>query len=168
MQVPVVLTPADGAEVIAPTLKVTDKETPNNGFRFELSKVASFPGRATKVKVAELGEYSVEYDDLEDGEYFIRVATLETPTEYTDFSEPIKVKYTYSKVEVDVDNAEYRNAYVIDNILYAPVDKQFVVYNIAGNVVASGVTTQTTILPVLTSGVYVIAIDGVSLKYMVK
>jgi hypothetical protein len=78
------------------------------------------------------------------------------------------VIYTYSKVEVDVDNAEYRNAYVIDNIRYAPVDKQFVVYNIAGNVVASGVTTQTTILPVLTSGVYVIAIDGVSLKYMVK
>ena len=79
------------------------------------------------------------------------------------------VRVTYNKtIGVNVDNAELRDVYVIDNILYAPVDKQFVVYNIAGNVVAVGVTTQTTILPTLTSGVYVMVVDGISLKYIVK
>ena len=168
MQVPVIISPADGAEVVAPTLKVTVKDTPNNGFRFELSKVASFPGRATKVKVAELGSYSVEYDGIEDGEYFIRVATLETPTEYTDFSAPVKVKYTYNKVAVAVDNAVSRNAYIINNILYAPADTHYTIYTITGAAIAQGITTETTHLPHLSSGAYIITLDGVALKHIVK
>jgi hypothetical protein len=168
MQVPVIISPADGAEVVGPTLKVTVKDTPNNGFRFELSKVASFPGRATKVKVAELGSYSVEYDGIEDGEYFIRVATLETPTEYTDFSAPVKVKYTYNKVAVAVDNAVSRNAYIINNILYAPADTHYTIYTLTGAAIATGTTTETTHLPHLSSGAYIITLDGVALKYIVK
>lgn len=168
MQVPVIISPADGAEVVGPTLKVTVKDTPNNGFRFELSKVASFPGRATKVKVAELGSYSVEYDGIEDGEYFIRVATLETPTEYTDFSAPVKVKYTYNKVAVAVDNAVSRNAYIINNILYAPADTHYTIYTLTGAAIATGTTTEITHLPHLSSGAYIITLDGVALKYIVK
>ncbi|MBO5699200.1 MAG: hypothetical protein J6R79_04270, partial [Bacteroidaceae bacterium] len=166
MQVPVIISPADGAEVVGPTLKVTVKDTPNNGFRFELSKVASFPGRATKVKVAELGSYSVEYDGIEDGEYFIRVATLETPTEYTDFSTPIKVKYTYSKVAVD--NIESRNAYIINNMLYAPADTHYTIYTITGAAIAQGITTETTQLPNLANGIYIIEVGNTTLKHVVK
>jgi hypothetical protein len=166
MQVPIILSPADGDEVNAPTLKVTVKDTPNNGFRFELSKVASFPGRATKVKVAELGEYSVEYDNLEDGEYYIRVATLETPTEYTDFSTPIKISYKY--VKVNLDNTELKDIYVIDNLLYAPTGKYYTIYTITGAVIANGITKEVTQLPDLVRGIYMIKVENTILKHVVK
>ena len=167
MQPPVVVSPTDGEEVKAPTLRIVVGEIPNNGFRFEVSKVESFPGRATKVKVAELGEYSVEYDNLEDGEYYIRVATLEEATVYTDFSAPIKIKYTKT-MGVGVDNAELKNVYVADNLLYAPADKHYTIYTITGSVVARGVTADTTVLPNLANGIYIIEVGNTVIKHVVK
>ena len=167
MQPPVVVSPTDGAEVSAPTLRVVVGEIPNNGFRFEVSKVESFPGRATKVKVAELGEYSVEYDNLEDGEYYIRVATLEEATVYTDFSTPIKIKYTKSE-GVSVENTELKNIQVVDNILYAPADEHYTIYTITGSAVARGITTETTQLPNLANGIYIIEVGNTAIKHVVK
>ena len=165
MQPPTIVSPTNGAVVSAPTLKITVAEIPNNGFRFEVSQRETFPPRATKVKVAELGNYSVEYDNLESGEYYIRVATLETPTEYTAFSEAVKI--TYDKT-TGVTSIVANNIVVVNNHLYAPADKQYTIYTITGSVVANGITSETTILPTLSSGVYIIAIDGSALKYIVK
>ena len=167
MVAPTIVSPTDGDEVNAPTLEIVVSDTPNNGFRFEVSAKSSFPSRGTKIKTTDVGVKIMEFSDLESGEYYIRVATIESDAGYTDFSEVVRVTYNKT-IGVNVDNAESRDTYIFDNILYAPVDKQFVVYNIAGNVVAFGVTTQTTILPTLTSGVYVMVVDGISLKYIVK
>ena len=167
MQPPVVVSPTDGEEVKAPTLRIVVGEIPNNGFRFEVSKVESFPGRATKVKVAELGEYSVEYDNLEDGEYYIRVATLEEATVYTDFSTPIKIQYTKTE-GVSVENTELKNIHIVDNLLYAPADEHYTIYTITGSVVARGITTETTQLPNLANGIYIIEVGNTAIKYVVK
>ena len=167
MQPPVVVSPTDGEEVKAPTLRIVVGEIPNNGFRFEVSKVESFPGRATKVKVAELGEYSVEYDNLEDGEYYIRVATLEEATVYTDFSTPIKIQYTKTE-GVSVENTELNNIHIVDNLLYAPADEHYTIYTITGSVVARGITTETTQLPNLANGIYIIEVGNTAIKYVVK
>ena len=167
MQPPVVVSPTDGEEVKAPTLRIVVGEIPNNGFRFEVSKVESFPGRATKVKVAELGEYSVEYDNLEDGEYYIRVATLEEATVYTDFSTPIKIQYTKTE-GVSVESTELKNIHIIDNLLYAPADEHYTIYTITGSVVARGITTETTQLPNLANGIYIIEVGNTAIKYVVK
>ena len=165
MQPPTIISPANGTVVSSPTLKVVVADIPNNGFRFEVSQRETFPGRATKVKVAALGEYSVEYDNLESGEYYIRVATLETPTEYTDFSEVVKI--TYDKT-TSINSIEAKNIYVVDNQLYAPIDLNYTIYTITGRAIVNGVTSQTTMLPTLTPGVYIIALDGITLKYVVK
>ena len=165
MQPPTIISPSNGSTVSAPVLKVEVAQIPNNGFRFEVSPVASFPGRAIKVKVAELGEYSVEYDNLESGEYYIRVATLEDATVYTDFSEVIKV--TYDKT-VGITSVEAKNIYIVDNLLYAPADLDFTIYTITGSAVARGITTATTQLPNLANGIYIIEVGNTAIKHVVK
>ena len=165
MKAPTILSPANGAVVSAPTLKIEVSETPNNGFRFEVSKVSSFPGRATKIKTSTTGVYFAEYDDLESGEYYIRVATLEDATIYTDFSEVVKI--TYDKA-VGLNSIEAKDIYIADGQLYAPANKDYTIYTITGNVVAQGKTAETTQLPTLASGVYLISIDGVALKHIVR
>jgi hypothetical protein len=165
MKAPTILSPANGAVVSAPTLKIEVSETPNNGFRFEVSKVSSFPGRATKIKTSTTGVYFAEYDDLESGEYYIRVATLEDATVYTESSEVVKI--TYDKA-VGINSIEAKDIYVVDGQLYAPADTNYTIYTIAGSVVARGTTTETTQLPNLANGIYIIEVGNTTLKHVVK
>jgi hypothetical protein len=76
------------------------------------------------------------------------------------------VKYTYSKVAVD--NIESRNAYIINNTLYAPVDTHYTIYTITGAAIAQGITTETTQLPNLANGIYIIEVGNTTLKHVVK
>ena len=168
MVAPTILSPSSGDVISAPTLKIVVAETPNNGFRFEVSAKETFPGRATKIKATEIGVYSVEYSNLESGEYYIRVATIESDAGHTDFSTPIKINYTYSNVDVNINNTQVHNTYIIDNILYAPADKHYTIYTIAGAAIATGITTETTQLPNLANGIYMIEVGNTTLKHVVK
>ena len=163
---PKILSPVDGAVINSPTLKIEVSDTPNNGFRFEVSAKETFPGRSTKIKTTDIGVKIAEYDNLESGEYYIRVATIISGAKCTDFSDAVKI--TYKKTPVAVDVMGIDNIFVAGNILYAPADLDYTIYTITGSVIASGATTETTQLPLLNSGVYLIDVDGVTLKYVVR
>ena len=165
MYPPTIISPADGSVVNAPSLVVTVGETPNNGFRFELSTSESFPGRKTKIITTGIGEYAAEYKDLEDGEYYIRVATLKDVTDYTEFSSPIKVTYHFSTA---LNSVDAQNIFILDNTLYAPTDLDFTIYTITGSAVARGTTTETTQLPNLANGIYIIEVGNTAIKHVVK
>ena len=162
---PVIIEPADGDIVSSATLKVVVGETPNNGFRFELSAADHFPGRKTKTIRTQMGIYSAEYTELEPGDYYIRVATLKTESTYTDFSDVIKVTYNPT---TDLNDVLATEIFVADNILHAPADLSYTIYTITGSVIANGQTAETTQLPILNRGVYLITVDSVTLKYVVR
>lgn len=165
MMPPTIISPADGDVVNAPTLKVLVGETPNNGFRFELSEYESFPGRKTKVLTTTIGEYQTEYTDLEDGEYYIRVATLEDANAYTEFSEPVKVTYRFT---TNLNSVPVNDIFVTNNTLHAPANLDYTIYSITGSIIANGITTETTQLPNLRNGIYVIKVGDFALKHVVK
>ncbi len=162
---PVIIEPADGDIVSSATLKVVVGETPNNGFRFELSAADHFPGRKTKTIRTQMGVYSAEYTELEPGDYYIRVATLKTESTYTDFSDVIKVTYNPT---TDLNDVLATDIFVVGNILYAPADLSYTIYTITGSVIVNGQTAETTQLPILNRGVYLITVDSVTLKYVVR
>ena len=162
---PVIIEPADGDIVSSATLKVVVGETPNNGFRFELSAADHFPGRKTKTIRTQMGVYSAEYTELEPGDYYIRVATLKTESTYTDFSDVIKVTYNPT---TDLNDVLATEIFVVDNILHAPADLGYTIYTITGSVIANGQTAETTQLPNLANGIYIIEIGNTTLKHVVQ
>ena len=163
---PKIISPTEGETIIAPVLRVEVGATPNNGFRFELSATDRFPSRKTKVISTEMGIYSAEYDKLDSGEYYIRVATLETASTYTDFSEVVKV--TYNKIDTDINSIKVDNIFVVDNKLYAPINLNYTIYTLTGHVVAEGVTSTITQMPDFMGGIYIIKVGDTVLKYVVK
>ena len=165
MRPPTITSPADASVVNAPSLVVTVGEIPNNGFRFELSTYESFPGRKTKVITTSIGEYTAEYTNLEDGEYYIRVATLRDVTDYTEFSTPLKVTYHFSTA---ANSVVAENIFIIGNLLHAPAHLDYTIYSITGSVIAKGQTDATTQLPNLANGIYIIEVGSTTLKHVVK
>ena len=166
MVAPKILSPKDGDVINTPTLKILVDKTPNNGFRFEVSVKETFPGRATKIGTTEIGQYSYEYDNLESGEYYIRVATLESIGSFTEFSDPIKI--TYNKTEVGVNDLSVQDIFVVDNLLYAPFNLDYAIYTITGTLIANGITSDATQLPNLANGIYIIEVGNITLKHVVK
>ncbi len=98
---PVIVSPSNGDVLHTLPIIVKWQETPNNGFRLEWAKSASFPNRSKKVKTLGLGEYEYTLDDLAEGIWYVRVATIKKDDSWTDFSEVVSFEY---KVETAVDN----------------------------------------------------------------
>ncbi len=167
MVAPIIIEPADGDIISSSTLKVVVGETPNNGFRFELSAMDHFPGRKTKNIRTQMGVYSAEYTELESGDYYIRVATLKTESAYTEFSKVVKV--TYNKIDTDVNSVKVDNIFILNSELYAPANLNYTIYTITGRVVAKGVTSATTTqIPDFVDGIYIIKVGDIVLKHVVK
>ena len=165
MVAPIIIEPADGDVVTLSSIRVVVGETPNNGFRFELSAADHFPSRKTKVIRTEIGNYSAEYTELEPGDYYIRVATLKTESTYTDFSDVIKVTYNPT---TDLNDVWATDIFVVDNILYAPADLDYTIYTITGSVIANGQTAEITQLPNFAKGIYIIGVGNITLKHVVQ
>ncbi len=160
---PVILSPADGAEWAGEALKVVVGDTPNNGFRFELAKSESFPKRSTKIIQTDPGERVAEYLDLEDGDYYIRVATRKDLSEYTDFSEIVKVTYRYA---TGVEYVAQHNFYIANGIIFAVANMSYSVYTIDGRCITEGLTQAGgTPLPQLPQGIYIVRVADKALRY---
>ena len=74
--VPVITSPADGAEIVGTDLTITWAEQNSKGFRAELSQNNTFPPRATTVKRTDAFVYTAEFDGLNEGTYYIQVKAL--------------------------------------------------------------------------------------------
>jgi uncharacterized lipoprotein YddW (UPF0748 family) len=71
--VPVLLSPADGATIADNKIALEWQPQESKGFRAELSQSESFPTRGTTLKSVDPFVYSVVYDDLAAGTYYVRV-----------------------------------------------------------------------------------------------
>ena len=161
---PAILSPYNETTVTSQALRVTVSDTPNNGFRFECSTTESFPKRGTKIIQTAIGERTVEFEGLAEGEYYLRAATRITAATYTDFSPVVKVTYKIGTAIEDVSDAI---AYVVGNRLYASEGQSYTVYSVAGTLLVSGITTaDVTILPALPQGIYCLRLSGKTLKFM--
>lgn len=91
---PVIVAPTNGATVGGASVLLQWQETPNNGFRLEWAKSASFPNRSKKIKTVDMGVCEYILEDLTEGTWYVRIATIKKDESWTDFSEV--VAFTYS------------------------------------------------------------------------
>lgn len=98
---PVIVAPTNGATVGGASVLLQWKETPNNGFRLEWAKSASFPNRSKKIKTVDMGVCEYILEDLTEGTWYVRIATIKKDETWTDYSEV--VAFTYS-LSTDVEN----------------------------------------------------------------
>lgn len=91
---PVIIAPMDGETVEGTSVLLKWQETPNNGFRLEWAKSASFPNRSKKIKTVDMGVCEYILEDLTEGTWYVRIATIKKDESWTDFSEV--VAFTYS------------------------------------------------------------------------
>ena len=101
MVAPVIIAPVNGGTVGGATVLVKWQDTPNNGFRLEWAKSASFPNRSKKIKTVDMGVCEYPLTELEEGTWYVRVATIKKDETWTDYSEV--VAFTYS-LSTDVEN----------------------------------------------------------------
>lgn len=89
--VPVIISPANGADIYGSEIEVTWQEQNSKGFRAELSKDPSFPPRATTVKRTDPFVYNTIFTNVSEGIYYIQVKALNSEG----LTEPsMKVKVT--------------------------------------------------------------------------
>lgn len=98
---PVIVAPTNGATVGGASVLLQWQETPNNGFRLEWAKSASFPNRSKKIKTVDMGVCEYILEDLTEGTWYVRIATIKKDETWTDYSEV--VAFTYS-LSTDVKN----------------------------------------------------------------
>lgn len=98
---PVIVAPTNGATVGGASVLLQWKKTPNNGFRLEWAKSASFPNRSKKIKTVDMGVCEYILEDLTEGTWYVRIATIKKDETWTDYSEV--VAFTYS-LSTDVEN----------------------------------------------------------------
>lgn len=98
---PVIVAPTNGATVGGASVLLQWQETPNNGFRLEWAKSASFPNRSKKIKTVDMGVCEYILEDLTEGTWYVRIATIKKDETWTDYSEV--VAFTYS-LSTDVEN----------------------------------------------------------------
>ncbi len=154
---PIILSPANNATVKGPTLAITVGDTPNNGFRFEVSSKSTFPGRGTKIIQTDPGVRTAVYEELSDGTYYIRVATCIDLSTFTEYSDTICVNYMYAVS--GLQNIESRDPYVANGILFAAENLKYSIYTADGRNVHSAITQMGgTTLPTLPQGVYIIRV----------
>jgi uncharacterized lipoprotein YddW (UPF0748 family) len=85
--VPVLVSPANESTVIGTQIELVWQEQDSKGFRAEMSQSSTFPSRGTALKSVDPFVYSVVYDNLSDGTYYLRVRAknsdgLTDPSEY--------------------------------------------------------------------------------------
>lgn len=165
---PHILSPADGQQITAPGITVQVEDTPNNGFRFELSASNTFPPRSLEIIETATGETTAKFtrdeNYLEDGIYYLRVATL-TKGYWTDYSDTIQINYTYHPTAIE-DVAQL-SVYVAGNALYAPSGCRYALYNATGMLICTGITADTpTPLPALQQGVYCLRVADQTIKLL--
>ena len=98
---PVIVSPANEETVRGASVVVKWQDTPNNGFRLEWANSSSFPNRSKEVKSVDMGVCEYELTDLEEGRWFVRVATIKKDGTWTEYSEVVAFDYVYS---TDVEN----------------------------------------------------------------
>ena len=91
---PVIISPSDGETVVEATVQLKWKETPNNGFRLEWAKSASFPNRSKKIKTVDMGVYEYTLSDLAEGTWYVRIATIKKDDTWTDYSEVVSFQFS--------------------------------------------------------------------------
>ena len=91
---PVIISPANGETVVEATVQLKWKETPNNGFRLEWAKSASFPNRSKKIKTVDMGVYEYTLSDLAEGTWYVRIATIKKDETWTDYSEVVSFQFS--------------------------------------------------------------------------
>ena len=101
MVAPVIIAPVNGGTVGGATVLVKWQDTPNNGFRLEWAKSASFPNRSKKIKTVDMGVCEYPLTELEEGTWYVRVATIKKDETWTEYSEVVAFIYSLS---TDVEN----------------------------------------------------------------
>jgi len=101
--VPTMTSPTNGASVPGTEIKVTWKEQRSRGFRVEMSQDISFPPRATTPKTTTASVYSVVYDKLAKGIYYIRMTALMDDEKQTAPTSVVKVDLTGQSAIPDVE-----------------------------------------------------------------
>ncbi len=168
MVAPVIIAPEQGADVRAASLIVRWTETPNNGFRCELSENETFPTRNRRLRQTDVNQYECEFDELTDGVYYVRVATkISTGNDITDYSPVVSFRYTST---VGVENVTSHAYHVADGILYGiRPGERYAVYSMSGQQVAAGIATadMVTLPSELTTGIYMLVAGNDKIKIQI-
>ena len=91
---PVIVAPVNGETVTTATVLLKWQDTPNNGFRLEWAKSASFPNRSKKIKSVDMGVYEYTLSDLAEGTWYVRIATIKKDDTWTDYSEVVSFDFS--------------------------------------------------------------------------
>lgn len=91
---PVITKPANGATIVDAVVQLQWQETPNNGFRLEWAKSASFPNRSKKIKSLDMGVYEYTLTELTEGTWYVRIATIQKDGTWTDYSEIVSFNFS--------------------------------------------------------------------------
>lgn len=143
--VPVIFSPANGAEIFATTLRVEWAPQNSKGFLAELSQNNTFPPRATKAQRTDAFVYTTDYTGLSEGTYFVRVSALNN----TGTTNPSPFITVYMKSGTDVKSVFSDNlikTYLdAENNLHIQLNEQLKgeltasVYSITGTLVYTSV-----------------------------
>lgn len=149
MTPPTIISPTEGENVVGPSVVVMVATQPNNGFKFQLCQNTKFAARQSKIHSEDVGVYSSEFTDLEEGQWYARAATKDVES-YTEFSEVVSFTYTYA---TGVTNVQVLT------------DEPYIIYTIDGRFVASGMTyAGADGLPLLQAGTYIVKIGNKTTK----
>ncbi|SMO41713.1 Por secretion system C-terminal sorting domain-containing protein [Saccharicrinis carchari] len=97
--VPVFISPQNGADLEGNSVQVIwEDDELASGFRIELSPVATFPFTNIKVKTVEANIYTVTFDNLEEGNYYLRARAHYGYNSKTDWS----AATTFSLLTTDI------------------------------------------------------------------
>lgn len=88
--VPVIVSPLNNSVVSGRNIQVCWQPQTSNGFRIELSRDATFPGRATTVRTTDALTFCTTFENLSTGVYFVRLRALRT-TDMTNTSEVVSI-----------------------------------------------------------------------------
>ncbi len=161
--VPTIIRPLTGDTIYGTSVEVVWEEQNARGFRVELSTSKSFAPRYTKSKNIEAYTYSCVYEDIEPGDYYLRIKASAAES----YTEPSEVQTIVVVSTTDVNYAAQYDFYVANGMIFAEVNMPYSVYAIDGRKMADGMTTsRMTSLPVLPIGYYLLKIGDSVVKFI--
>ncbi|GHV57790.1 hypothetical protein FACS1894182_07600 [Bacteroidia bacterium] len=108
--VPTLILPVDGATLPGKNIEVSWEPQESKGFQAELSQSATFPSRGTTLKAVDAFIYSMVYENLNAGTYYVRVKAKDSKG-LTDASPYVTVYLTGQSGIFDINALESAYSY---------------------------------------------------------
>jgi len=134
---PIIISPVNASGISGTSLIVSWAEQPSRGFRAELATSTAFPPLTTQIKSVGAYEYSVQYDNLQARDYYIRVVA-QRQNGLSPYSEIVRI--TMGVTGIDEIAFQALKAYTANGTLFVQSERTepliVTVYNLTGQLLS--------------------------------